>query len=369
MKRFREVTIVLGTCLLLGGCGTGASSVSADNVAQEIGAVENILNSINPDDYIELGQYKGLNVTRMMTDITPEDIEAEYKENLGYLLEPEEVTDRDEIKEGDTVNIDFTGKIDGKAFEGGSAEGYDLTIGSGQFIAGFEEGLIGKKVGEETALDLTFPKNYPNDKGLEGKPVVFEVSVNSIKRSPEPTDDKIKEATDGKFATIEDYKRSIKESLEKSAVDYADSAMYKDLWTQVVDNAKLKKDIPEELTRDKMDIISENAKSYADMYGLDWDGYLSQVVGKTQEEFDAEAMEYAVRAAKESLVLLALAKAENIEISQEEFDKAAKEYVDLYSYGSVEEFLSSVDIDQFREYILTSKVQEFIADNANIKTE
>lgn len=369
MKKIRKLTILLGIILILEGCGTDSSSVSADNVAQEIGAVENVLNSIDPDDYIELGQYKGLNVTRMMTEITPEDIEAEYKENLEYLLKPEEVTDRDEVKEGDTVNIDFTGKIDGEAFEGGSAKGYDLTIGSGQFIAGFEEGLIGKKVGEETALDLTFPKNYPNDKGLEGKPVVFEVSVNSIKRSPKPTDDNIKEATDGKFATIEEYKRSIKESLEKSAVDYADSTMYKDLWEQVVDNAKLKKDIPEELTKDKMDIIAENAKSYASMYGLEWDGYLAQVVGKTQEEFNAEAMEYASKAAKESLVLMELAKVENIEITQEEFDKAAKEYVDLYSYGSVEEFLSSVDINQFREYILTSKVQEFLADNANIKTE
>jgi len=369
MKKYRELAAILGTCLLLCGCGTSASSVSADNVAQEIEAVENILSSIDPDEYIELGQYKGLNVTRIAAEITPEDLEAEFKENLGYLLEPEEVTDRDDVREGDTVNIDFTGKIDGEAFEGGSAKGYDLTIGSGQFIAGFEEGLIGKKVGEETALDLTFPENYPNDKGLEGKPVVFEVSVNSIKRMPEPTDDNIKKATEGKFSTIEEYRKSIKESLEKSAVDYADSTMYKDLWEQVVDNAKLKKDIPEALTKDKMDIIAENAKSYAKMYGLDWDGYLSQVVGKTQEEFDSEAMEYASRAAKESLVLMALAKAENIEITQEEFDKAAEEYVELYSYGSVEEFLSSVDINQFREYILTSKVQEFIADNANIKTE
>lgn len=359
----------MSACCLLSGCGTTASSVSEDNISGGIEAVENILNSIDPDEYIELGQYKGLNVTRMKTKVTTEDIEAEFKENLEYLLKPEEITDRDEIKDGDTVNIDFTGKIDGKEFEGGSAKGYDLTIGSGSFIAGFEEGLIGKKVGEETSLDLTFPEDYPNDKGLEGKPVVFEVSINSIKRSPEPTDDNIKEATEGKFATIEEYKKSIRENLEKSAVDYADSAMYKDLWEQAVNNAKLKKDLPEELTRDKMDIIAENAKSYAKMYGLDWEGYLSQVIGKTQGEFDSEAMEYAKKAAKESLVLMALAKAENIEVTQEEFDKAAEEYVDLYSYGSVEEFLSSVDVDQFREYILTSKVQEFLADEANIKTE
>jgi FKBP-type peptidyl-prolyl cis-trans isomerase (trigger factor) len=105
------------------------------------------------------------------------------------------------------------------------------------------------------------------------------------------------------------------------------------------------------------------------MYGLDWEGYLSQVIGKTQEEFNSEAAEYAAKAAKESLVLMAITKAENLDLTQEEFDKAAKEYVELYNYGSVEEFLSSVDQDQFREYVLKSKIQEFLADEAVIENE
>lgn len=369
MKRLIKPVLFLAALCMLTACAAPTATVSSDDISQGIKTAEEILKNLDPNDYIELGQYKGLKVTRMSTEVTEEELEAEYIDNLEYLLSPEPVTDRDDIREGDTVNIDFVGKLNGKAFEGGSAEGYDITIGSGTFIPGFEDGLIGKKAGEEIALNLTFPDNYPNDKNLEGKPVVFEVSVNSIKRPPEPTDERIKTATEGKFKTIEEYKKSLKESLEKSAVDYADSAMYKDLWDQVVDNAKLKKDIPAELTQDKMDIITKNAYSYAGMYGMDWESYLSQVVGKTQEEFDSEAMEYATRAAKESLVLMALAKAENIEISQEEFNKAAEEYVDLYSYSSVEEFLSSVDVEQFREYILTSKVQEFLADKAEIKTE
>ncbi len=369
MKRIREMALLVGICCMLTACGTSGATVSSDDISQGVKTAEEILKNLDPNDYIELGQYKGLKVTKMSAEVTKEELEAEYNDNLEYLLSPEPVTDRDEIKEGDIVNIDFVGKLDGKAFEGGSAEGYDITIGSGTFIPGFEDGLIGKKKGEQIALDLTFPDNYPNDKNLEGKPVVFEVSVNSIKRLPEPTDEKIKTATEGKFSTIEEYKKSLKESLEKSAIDYADSEMYKDLWDQVIDNAKLKKDLPAELTEDKMSIIRENAQSYAKMYGLDWEGYLSQVIGKTQEEFESEAMEYATRAAKESLVLMALSKAENIEISQEEFDKAAEEYVELYNYSSVEEFLSSVDVEQFREYILTSKVQEFLADEAEIKTE
>ena len=227
---------------MLTACSTSSATVSSNDVSQGIKTAEEILKNLNPDDYIELGQYKGLKVTRMSSEVTKEELEEEYNNNLEYLLSPEPVTDRDDVREGDTVNIDFVGKLDGEAFEGGSAEGYDITIGSGTFIPGFEDGLIGTKAGEQTELNLTFPDNYPNDKNLEGKPVVFEVSVNSIKRPPEPTDEKIKTATEGKFSTIEEYKKSLKESLDRKAADYADSEMYKDLWDQVVDNAKLKKE-------------------------------------------------------------------------------------------------------------------------------
>ena len=363
MKRMMRNALVLSACFLLAGCGNTAQTVSENE------APAPSIDEIDPDEYIELGKYKGLSVVKPSSEVTDEDVEAEFLDNLEYLLKPEDVTDREEVEEGDIVNIDFVGKLDGVAFEGGTGKGYDLTIGSHSFIEGFEEGLIGKKVGEQVDLDLTFPANYPNNRDLENKPVVFEVSVNSIKRMPEPTDENIKEATDGGFATIEEYKKSLRESLEQSSVDYADSEMYSDLWDQVVENSKLKKDLPEQLVKEKMDIISDNAKSYAQSYGLEWETYLSQMLGKTQEEFDSEAMEYASKAAKETLVMMALTKAEGIDLSAEELDKAAKEYVELYKYGSVEEFYSTIDIEQFREYVLMSKIHEFLADQAVIKTE
>jgi trigger factor len=145
--------------------------------------------------------------------------------------------------------------------------------------------------------------------------------------------------------------------------------MYIDLWKQVVDSSELKGEIPEELVNIKTEAIKKNAETLAQSYGLDWESYLSQAMGLSQEEFEEQAVEYAREGAKESLVLMALAKAENIELTPEEISKATKEYVEMYNYGSVQEFMESINMEDFKEYILMSKVQEFLADQAVIKTE
>ncbi len=369
MKKRILAGLLLSMGCMLTACAGQTGTVSGNQVTGTAEAVGSLISSIDPADYIKLGQYKGLEVTRLSTKITEADIEAELKDSMGSFLEPVEVTDRDTVEKGDIANIDFVGKKDGVAFEGGTGQGYDLTIGSGTFIPGFEEGLIGAKVGEQTDLDLSFPDSYPNDPSLEGQPVVFEVKVNSIKAMPEITDEDVKKVTNGAYNTIKAYKESIKDELEQSAVQYADSAMYIDLWDQVVNNAELKADLPEDFVNEKLDAITKNAKKYAQAYGVDWETYLSQAMGITEDEFKKEASEYARKGAKESLVLLALAKAEGLELTQDEIADAMKEYVELYDYGSVEDFMEKEDMDEFREYVLMSKVQEFLADEAVIKTE
>lgn len=365
MKKRIITGIMLALCLGLTGCG------GADNESTEaaVSAAKSIWDSIDAEKYVTLGNYKGLEVTRLSTAVSEADIEAELADSIEAFTEAVEVTDRDDVRDGDIVNIDFVGKKDGEAFEGGSSEGFDLTIGSGTFIPGFEDGLIGMKVGDKTELNLTFPDYYPNDESLQGQPVVFEVSVNAIKTRPDITDEIVKKATDGEYDNVEAYKEHIKEDLETNAVQYADSAMYIDLWQQVLDSSELKKDAPEELVNVKIDAIKKNAETFAQSYGMDWDTYLSQVMGMTQEEFEKEAVEYAKEGAKESLVLMALAKAENIELSADEISKATMEYVEMYNYGSVQDFMESVNMDDFKEYVLMSKVQEFLADQAVIKTE
>lgn len=369
MKNRAVTGILFALCLGITGCGGTATAVDNGTAEAASSAARNLWDSIDPEKYVTLGQYKGLEVTRLSTDISKDDIEAELADSIESFAEAVEVTDRNDVREGDIVNIDFVGKRDGVAFEGGSSKGFDLTIGSGMFIPGFEEGLIGKKVGEQTELNLTFPDYYPNDESLQGQPVVFEVSVNSIKAMPDITDELVKKATNGEYDTIEAYRQSIRENLEKEAVEYADSAMYIDLWKQVVDSSELKGEIPEELVNIKTEAIKKNAETLAQSYGLDWESYLSQAMGLSQEEFEEQAVEYAREGAKESLVLMALAKAENIELTPEEISKATKEYVEMYNYGSVQEFMESINMEDFKEYILMSKVQEFLADQAVIKTE
>ena len=369
MKKRTLTGLLLAVCLGMAGCN-GADVTSGKDTAEAVSsAAKSIWDSIEPEKYVTLGNYKGLEVTRLSTAVSEEDIEAQLMDSVESFLTAKEVTDRDIIKDGDIVNINFVGKRDGKAFEGGTAEDFDLTIGSGMFIPGFEEGLLGKKVGEKTELNLTFPDHYPNDESLQGQPVVFEVTINSIKEKPEITDEAVKKATDGAFKSVEAYKESIKEELEKNAVEYADSAMYIDLWQQVLDSSELKTDPPKELIDIKNETIRKNAESFAQSYGMDWDGYLNQVMGMTQEEFEKQAADYARDGAKESLVLMALAKAENIEVTPEEISKATKEYVELYNYESVQDFMESINMDDFKEYILMSKVKEFLADQAVIKSE
>lgn len=319
-------------------------------------------------DYIELGEYKGLKVERMDTTVTDDDIQSEIDGVINSLGTKQEITDRDTVKKGDIANIDYTGTKDGVAFEGGSSVGFDLGIGSGQFIDGFEDGLIGAKVGETVVLKLTFPEVYPNNPDLAGAPVEFAVKVNSISEVvyPEMTDSFIKEQTGGEYTTVKAYREGIRKDLEKEKNEYADTRMYADLLEQAVSNAKEIKDFPEDYVAAKRAIIEENAKSYAESYGVDFNSFLETYMGLTQEDFNTQCDEYALKAAKEVLVITAIAEKEGISVSKSELNDAIKEYTEMYGYESEKAFKEDTNMDQFGEYVLESKVQEFLADNAVI---
>lgn len=321
---------------------------------------------INALEYIELGEYKGLKVERMDTTVTDNDIQGEIDNVIKSLGKKQEITDRDVVESGDIANIDYTGTKDGVAFEGGSSVGFDLTIGSGQFIDGFEDGLIGAKVGETVVLKLTFPEEYPNNPDLAGAPVEFAVKINSINKIvyPEMTDSFIKEQTGGEYTTVKAYKEGIREDLEKEKSEYADTRMYSDLLEQAIANAKEIKDFPKDYLADKKKIIQENAKSYADSYGVDFDTFLVTYMGLSQDEFEKQCDEYAKKAAKEVLVVKAIAEKEGISVSKSEMNDAVKEYTEMYGYESEKAFKEDTNMDQFNEYVLESKVQEFLADNA-----
>lgn len=324
--------------------------------------------SIKGSDYIEVSDYKGLKVERMDTTVTDEDVQKEIDLILSSLSTTEKVTDRNTVEKGDIANIDYVGKKDGVAFDGGSAKGYDLEIGGGRFIEGFEEGLIGAKVGETVLLKLSFPEVYPNNPDLAGVPVTFEVKVNSISKivTPELTDELVISRTNGECNNVADFKAMIKDDLSKDKNQFADTRMYSDLIKIVVDKATLKKDIPEEYLQKKIDVMKNNVKTYADSYGVDYNTFLRNYMGLEPDDFVKQCEEEAGAAAKQSLVISAIAEKENIKVTKSELNDAIEEYTIMYGYESEKAFKDQTDMDQFKEYILESKVQEFLADNAVI---
>ncbi|HOO27447.1 MAG TPA: trigger factor, partial [Lachnospiraceae bacterium] len=228
---------------------------------------------IKAEDYISLGEYEGLEVTRVSTEVTDEEIQQQIDSILSDYATTEEITDRTDVQEGDVVNIDYTGTLDGEVFDGGSAQGFDLEIGSGRFIDGFEEGLIGADVGDTVTLNLTFPGEYSNNPDLAGKDVVFAVKINSISKSelPEFNDAFIAQESSGQFSTVVDFKAYMTEQMESSRKEYADSIMYTELLDEAVDNAEVIKDIPEEYVQEKIDEMIRTTKSGAEAYGMDFD--------------------------------------------------------------------------------------------------
>lgn len=230
MKRKVIAALLLGMAITVTGCSgnttkdtdtttRAASDASSETTADSSSESEAATEAAErPDykalDYVKLGDYKGLEVTLASTDVTDEEVEQQVETNLNNNDKSEEIKEGT-VENGDVANIDYEGKLNGKAFDGGTAKGYDLTIGSGSFIDGFEDGLIGKKIGDTVDLNLTFPKDYSST-DLAGKEVVFTVKINSVKRAPKLTDELAAEISNNEYKTAEAYNNYIKEDLEKT---------------------------------------------------------------------------------------------------------------------------------------------------------
>lgn len=323
----------------------------------------------NPASYVQLGQYKGLEVELNDHEVTDEELEEEFN-LLASNYSTTQIVEEGVVASGDVVNIDYEGKKDGVAFAGGTAQGTDLTIGSGTFIPGFEEGLIGVNVGDTVDLNLTFPEEYQSTE-LAGQDVVFTVKVNHIAKEilPEITDDFIKEISGGEFATVEEYSKKLEEQIISEYAEFQKLQMYEDLWNMAVDNATLVKEFPEEIRQEKISRMLINVQKYAASAGMSVDDFIQQQMGITREEYNKQAVEYAQVAVKESAVLAAICEKEGITLSDEEFEAAIDKYVKDYGYSSREDFTETQDMNEFREYILTSMVQDFLAENAVIKNK
>lgn len=321
---------------------------------------------VNPDDYVTLPEYKGIEVEVDAIHVTEDEIDAYIKAALNNASVMEEVTDR-AVEEGDIVNIDYVGKKDGVAFEGGTSPegGYDLTIGSGRFIEGFEDGLIGVKKGETVELDLAFPEEYENEL-LAGQAVVFTVTVNKITTSvvPELTDEVVPTLAE-ECKTIDEYKKYVADLLLEEETKNYHNTIGGTVFGKVFNEATVE-NIPKDMITKYKELQRKMAESFAGIYQTDLETYITQGLQQTMEEFEAQIEAMANDMAKENLIIYAIAKKEGLSVTEQEIRDFAEESFEQSGAKSADAYIEQVGKDEIETFLLSEKVMEVLEGYANV---
>ena len=308
---------------------------------------------------VELGKYKGIEISKVEYPVKDSDIEHELEHMQEHNARLITIEDR-ALEKGDISTIDFEGFVDGVAFEGGKAEGHELEIGSGSFIPGFEDQLIGMKIDEEKEIKVTFPKEYFS-KDLAGKEATFKVKLHQIKKKelPKLDDEFAKDVSE--FDTLAELKASIKEKIEKSNEQRAKYETEEAAIKAVCENAKL--EIPSGMVELEIDNMLKDFEQRLSYQGLNLEQYL-KMIGRTEEEMRKEYEEQAKEAIKSRLVLEAIINAEKIEAKEEEIDAKMQEMAKNYG-KKVEELNKNENLKKYlSEGIKSEKALEFIVKNA-----
>lgn len=314
------------------------------------------------EKYIKLGEYKGLDVQEDVQEVTDADVETQIETNLSQ--NPVEVTDENaEVKEGDVVNIDYEGKKDGVAFEGGTAEGFDLTIGSGSFIDGFEDGLIGAKKGEIRNLNLTFPENYQAE-DLAGQNVIFTVTVNAIKTTPELTEEWVKDNTE--YDSVEKYKEGVRKNLEEINRETAKNTAMSNVWTTVMDSCEVI-EYPQEDIDQAMKLFEDNLNEYAKQQNMEPEAFL-ETQGMTREQFDEQNKSFSEYTVKQNLVVQAIMDAEKMTLADDRSEDAKKELAANYGVDDISDLVKEFGQETVNQSIALTRVSDFILDNAKVES-
>lgn len=346
-KKIVGLFTVLAASALLAGCGD---------------ATDVPLNKLKVDKYVTLGEYDSFDVS--VDTIGVNDDELLQLVNSSYLpyvtAEHGGITDR-AVAVGDTVIIDYEGKKDGVAFAGGTAQNASLAIGSGQFIDGFEDGLVGVMPGDTVDLDLTFPEGYDNDE-LAGQPVVFTVTVNCI----QPVELSLEEMEDAVVESMEWDGVSTVEELRQTAYDYLYSDYEIEVENAIVDQLFERcafKDIPDEILKPYRDTWTNFITSNAAYYNVTPDVYTTYFYGASSDKVINENAE---KYMKQDLILQAIANREDLNVSDEELQSNLQEEADAAGYASVEEYVSPNTTEDYRNDYMNTKVLEFLKGRTTI---
>ncbi|ARP43677.1 MULTISPECIES: trigger factor [Geobacillus] len=311
---------------------------------------------------VKLGQYKGLEVEKIDTTVTDEDVENELKrlqENYAELVVKEEGT----VENGDTAVIDFEGFVDGEPFEGGKAENYSLEIGSGTFIPGFEDQLVGMKAGEEKEIQVTFPEEYHAEQ-LAGKPATFKVKVHEVKAKQLPAlDDEFAKDVDEEVETLDELKSKIRTRLEEAKKNEAEAAVRNAVVEKAAANAEI--DIPAVMVQNETDRMLREFDQRLQMQGMNLQLYY-QFSGQDEAALREQMKEDAEKRVRAALTLEAIAKAENIDVTDEEVNEELEKMAASYnlSVDKLKELIGN--LDGVKEDLKWRKTVDFLVEHSTV---
>ncbi|MGN7295663.1 trigger factor [Ferdinandcohnia sp. SAFN-114] len=309
---------------------------------------------------VKLGDYKGLEVEKLEETVTDEEVDAEIKqlqERNAELVVKEEGT----VENGDTVVIDFEGFVDGEAFEGGKAENYSLEIGSGSFIPGFEEQLVGIATGEEKDVEVSFPEEY-HAENLAGKPATFKVKVHEIKAKELPElDDEFAKDVDDEVETLDELKAKTRTRLEETKKRDAENSLKDTLIEKASENAEI--DIPEAMVNTELDRMLREFEQRLQMQGMNLDLYF-QFSGQDENALREQMKEDAGKRVRDNLTLEAIAKAENIEVTEEEINAELENMATMYGVSADEIKSMLGGLDGITEDLKIRKAIDFLVENS-----
>jgi len=331
------------------------------------GSDVNLYEGLDLSNYLKVGEYKGVKAEKVEVKVEKSEIGDAIVEALKAATKEVELSKGDEVKTGDTVNIDYVGKVDGKKFEGGSAKGQELSLGSGTYIDGFEEGLVGHKVGEKNIeLALAFPPNYSAEE-LQGKDVIFTVKINSATRDEQPEYNDAFVKTLGDYKNTEEYEKEVEEQIYKKKKEEAEQNQKTEIWSQVLADTKVKQ-YPEDVVTHYIESFDKQIDYYADKQGIDRQDFIAKYYGvSTEKELKKQLKDYAQTLVKQEMLVEYIAEKEGISYTDEE---AANLQADIENQGYDEdtvEIETGRTMDQYVHIeLLYEKVLNYLQNNADL---
>lgn len=356
-KHVKLVLCGLAVAVLAAGCSKKDDTAKETTVATESDSSASTEEIKDKGEVKKLGQYKGVEVTRESTEVTDEEVDQRIQSILDANPEYVEITDRP-AQNGDTVDIDYVGMKDGVAFDGGTAQGYKLELGSGTFIDGFEDGLVGASVGQELSLNLTFPEDYGNT-DLAGQAVVFDVTVNGIEEKKDAVldDNFVQRVSDLK--TVDEFRADTLADLKDQKEQEADQQVEEDAFMAALNDSEF--DLNEAAVDQQYNNQLNYYESMMQAYGMTLENYAS-LYGMTEDDFKTELRNAAENAIKQQLMAEAIAEKEGLEVEDADREALANQYG-----MDVETLKQSYGEEAVDQTAMMYKVIDFIKDNAVVK--